>query len=672
MKSTFSKRLAPVMIAALAAMALAACQHVPQQAEEPTPQDMLDEARQVLAEHPHSLTPTPGALPLFEVLQARPLDAAYRAGMIEHGVRRHVDSPHTLFQLATSIGGEQVFRPPPSDEWLKQQADPLTDAMQRLGDNASPDEVLPPDTAALPASLRGELALLLDSVGRAERFRQRAFAALPPELTPERLLRQVVDGRLAEFETPDVREWVPQVEYAALAAGMQDLAAATERMVHALRTTPDLPALRWDADTALGRIVIDTREHDHHHALADSLLIIDLGGNDRYTGFAADNRRISLVIDVAGDDCHEGSAGAVLGYAVVWDAAGNDRHGPCSDPDALAPRLAQGAALFGAALLVDEDGDDDYRASTHAQAWALAGQALLVDHRGDDRHHALAFAQGSAGPRGVAMLIDAHGNDSYTLAAEPLVRPSSQLRERNVSMGQGASLGLRAEFTDGRSLPGGFGALIDLDGDDRYTAQVFAQGAGYQQGIGVLIDGGGDDEYQAAWYGLAAAAHQGIGIFIDRGNGDDRYRVSHSTSLATAHDRSIAFFVDEGGDDHYRHGRLGFGAAHDNGVAVFAELGGDDDYQLGAGSCMAFGAAHINHWGTLRESLPNIGLFMDLGGTDRYPAYCTDAGDDRTWRWRRAHPEHDLPSKHGHALDGEHAAPFHSRPRSAPPNPVAD
>jgi hypothetical protein len=665
-------RIASWLIAAIAVGALAACQSVPPEAPAAqTPQRMLDDARRVLAEYPHATSPTPGALPLFDAMQANPLDAAYRAGLIEHGVRRQLDSPHGLIQLGFNLGGVEVFRRAPPTKRLEdlvaQQSDPLANAIRRLVDDPPPEDASAPDTAALPPSFRHELALLLDSIGRAERFRQRAFAALPPELTPELLMRQMVDGRMAEFESPDFRQWVPKVEYAALSAGMQDLVGATARMMRFLGEAPDLPPLHWEADTALGRITVDTRKQDNTYALEDSLLIIDLGGNNRYTGSATHNRRISLALDLAGDDCHEGTAGAVLGYAIVWDAAGNDRHGACTEGAAL-PRLTQGAALFGAALLIDEGGDDEYHAASHAQAWATAGLALLVNHAGDDSYHALGFAQGSAGPQGVAMLIDAAGDDRYTLAAEPLVHPSSQLRDRNVSMGQGAGAGLRAEFSDGRSLPGGLGALIDLGGDDHYTAQVFAQGVGYYRGIGLLIDAGGDDEYRAAWYGLAAAAHQGIGLFIDRGNGDDDYRVSHSTSLAAAHDRSIAIFIDEGGYDTYSLGRLGFGAAHDNGVALFADLGGDDEYRLDAGQCRAFGAAHLNHRGTLRESLPNIGLFMDLGGDDTYPAHCTHAGEGRAWHWARSHPEHALPSEHGYGLDGEHASPFHTRPRSAPPD----
>src|SRR5690606_16061028 len=120
------------------------------------------------------------------------------------------------------------------------------------------------------------------------------------------------------------------------------------------------------------------------------------------------------------------------------DLAGNDHHGRCPEAttgttatdavtDAALPRLTQAAALFGAALLIDEQGDDHYHARSHAQAWALGGVALLLDRAGHDRHHALAFAQGSAGPYGVALLFDADGNDHYTLAATPLVHPSSQL-----------------------------------------------------------------------------------------------------------------------------------------------------------------------------------------------------------------------------------------------------
>ena len=607
------------------------------------------------------MSSTAAALPLYQVIERHPLDAPYRAGLVERAVRASVDDGHALVQLGFNLGGVQLYRPASTLDELAQQLqqapDPVSTALTKIAEAAGVGAPMTVDTSGLPVALRDEIAILLASIARAERYRQRALLHLPAALSAETLTRQAIDGQLRELETPDFRSAVTQVEYPALAAGMLDLVAATERMVRFLRTTPHLPPVNWQADTPLGRVVIDTADGDHHHPLDGSLLVIDAGGNDHYHATAATTTGISVLIDLAGDDCYQGAAGALMGYSIVWDVSGNDRHTAC-EPHTDLPRLAQAAALFGAALLVDEEGDDIYHATSHAQAWSLAGTALLIDHSGQDSYHALTFAQGSANTHGTALLLDSEGNDHYTLAAAPLKHPSSQLPDRNLSMGQGAGMGIRAVFTDGRSLPGGLGMLIDLAGNDRYHAQVFAQGAGYYQGIGLLIDGGGRDDYHAAWYGMGAAAHQGVGMLIDRASDNDRYEASHSTSMAAAHDRSAAFLIDEGGDDQYLLGHLGLGTAHDNGLAVFADLAGADRYELTASACLAFGGSHLNSSNDLRASLPNIGLFLDLGGTDHYPPHCAYPGNNQQWQWSRAETAGGHPAGYGGGLDGEHPSPI--------------
>ena len=623
-------------------------------------------------------TAQPGGLarlPLFERLMHAPHSAGEQAGYIDTLFRAHADSPQALTRITTRLAGIALARDASAfaadEARLLATPDPLATALQWLNDSAAPRagsmDTESASTAAtatdsLPVALQHELARLLAATARAERFRRRAFAALPSAATPELLIRQAVEQRLAPFEEPDFRRLPQLVEREALAAGMLALVAGVENFVTWLKAA-ELPALRWQASTALGTILIDTTGSDGHHELGDTLLLVDTGGNDRYTfRRSTAHRPVSILIDLAGDDHYNSSANAsgpavaVLGYAVSWDGGGNDVY------DSAAHSLRQGAALFGAALLVDEAGDDRYRARSHAQGWALGGSALLLDRDGDDDYHALALAQGSAGPQAVAALVDAAGKDRYTLASTPLIQPSSQLPERNLSMGQGAAMGLRADFSDGRALPGGLGILLDFAGDDRYHAQVFAQGAGYYEGTGMLVDGDGNDEFDAAWYAMAAAAHRGAGILLKRGNGKDRYHASHSTSIGAAHDRSIAFFIDEGGDDHYTLGDLGLGGAHDNSTALFIDAGGDDHYTVTAPRCLAFGAAHLAEWGHPGESQPNVGLFFDLGGNDDYTAACAGPANDTLWHWPRQHPALDLPSERGAGFDGESPTPFANTP----------
>uniref|UniRef100_UPI0031FD1267 hypothetical protein n=1 Tax=Limnohabitans sp. TaxID=1907725 RepID=UPI0031FD1267 len=210
--------------------------------------------------------------------------------------------------------------------------------------------------------------------------------------------------------------------------------------------------------------------------------------------------------------------------------------------------------FMGAGVLVDGSARQSpapgsrFEATGHAQGFALEGLGLLWAGAADDTLTALTHAQGGAGPGGAAWLINAGGNDRYELANTRVVQASSQLPERNASMGQGAGRGWRGRG-GAPDVPGGMGLLVDLAGDDHYTAQVFAQGVGFQQGLGVLIDAGGRNRHDAAWYALGAAAHQAVGVFWASGQGDDEYSLSHASGLGAATDQSLGWFEDVGGDD---------------------------------------------------------------------------------------------------------------------------
>ena len=570
--------------------------------------------------------------PLYRAVMARPLQAPYRVGVLAHEFRQVAASPHELFRLAGTVAGLAVARSPaltlePIEARLRAAVDPLASSIAWMAPMVQAGSLWPPvlpDEVLLPRPLRFELAMVLATMGQAHQFLQRALAQLPATVTPALLRRQALDGELLLFEEPDYRQLLPLIEREALLAGMLDLVAAVERLQHYIATAAPLPAVAWTLDTPLGQIVVDTTGQNNRYRLSAPLLVFDVGGDDRYEFLpGADKHRISVLLDHQGNDHYSaGTPGAdpsaaTLGYGVLWDTAGDDHY--------LGSQHAQASALFGAALLVDGGGQNQYSASSHAQAHAIGGLAVLLSGVGHDQFTAQTHAQGSAGPEGVAVLIDPAGNEHYTLDNTPLIRPSPQLPSRNTSMGQGAGRGLRADFADGRSTTGGIGILLDLAGDDHYAAQVFAQGAGYQEGLGLLIDDEGHDRFDAAWYAMGAAAHRGAGVLLKRGAGNDHYRVSHSTSLGAAHDFSTGIFVDEGGSDSYALGDLGLGAAHDNSTALFVDAKGDDRYQVTASGCRALGTALLSDTDSAREHLPNLGLFMDLAGTDNYPSHCAGA-----------------------------------------------
>ena len=465
---------------------------------------------------------------------------------------------------------------------------------------------LPPRTL-LGGEAREEVARLVRETRNARRLCRDGLGAKAAAIDPGRLLSRAIEATSSPDDEAGWRDADESVDRASMLAGLGILARAAQQFRDFARRT-ELPPILWQADTPEGLIVVDLGRRDDRRILGPFLLVVDGGGNDRYefTG-TPPSGRTSLLIDLAGNDHYlSRDSGAdpstgVLGCGALWDAGGDDAY--------QGGAFAQGAALGGAALLVDESGDNRFDAEGFAQGFAMNGWALVVTGPGRDRHLARTHAQGSAGPGGVAFLVDEGGDDEYVLASDRIVKPSAQLPGRNASLGQGSGAGLRARGEGDRHRPGGLGALIELGGDDRYRADVFAQGAGLLGGAGVLVDLGGSDLREGAWYVQGAAAHGGAGILVDLGEGRDTYRASHSTSIAAAHDRALGVLHDDGGDDDYRLGDLGFGAAHDGGVAWFGDRGGSDRFLVESARCRAFGTAWRTDPDARRLRFANVGRF---------------------------------------------------------------
>lgn len=547
------------------------------------------------------------------------------AGDIERKFRDAAASPARVMARTAELPGfvPAYARVTPSERDVASRllcaADPLWAGLNLLRGDVAPraqPRADVNDVAEVRASwrLRLEIGRVLAAIAHAERQRRKALDRVAPWTTPDALLQQAIALAPAAAATPptaDYRRLLPLVERAHLRAGMQRLAEAVESFDRYLVASDGrLPVVDWRWPTPMGWVVVDTTGRSSTHTLRDPLLVIDVGGDDTYF-FAArsTDNRISVVLDRGGNDRYVAQvpgadpSGAVMGYGILWDSAGDDRYEGTA--------LSQGAALFGEALHFDGGGNDAYEATSFSQGYALGGAALLLSRGGDDRFSAWTHAQGSAGPEGSAVLMDTLGNDRYVLGNEQLVLPSAQLPDRNVSMGQGAGRGERARAGDGLSATGGVGLLLDLEGDDHYAAQVFAQGAAYYEGVGLLIDGGGQDRFDAAWYAMAAAAHQAVGALVHRGQASNVYRASDSTSIGAAHDFSVAVFVEEGGDDVYDLGNLGFGAAHDNSVAIFFDAGGNDRYTVRHPRCQAFGTVVQSDRSDGRGHVPGVGLFLE-------------------------------------------------------------
>ncbi|KXK52203.1 MAG: hypothetical protein UZ07_CHB004003064 [Chlorobi bacterium OLB7] len=113
----------------------------------------------------------------------------------------------------------------------------------------------------------------------------------------------------------------------------------------------------------------------------------------------------------------------------------------------------------------------------------------IIDVGGNDVYKPSPRTKEKAADRGVSLVVDFSGNDSY----------------------------IGGDFDFGGTL---FGAsvLIDMKGDDSYSAGNFALGAGYF-GTGVLYDAEGSDRYVGGT-AVEGAGLFGIGLLIDQAGND--------------------------------------------------------------------------------------------------------------------------------------------------------
>lgn len=369
----------------------------------------------------------------------------------------------------------------------------------------------------------------------------------------------------------------------------------------------------------------------------DALLVVDLGGNDKWrgpVGASSATRLVGLALDLSGDDIYEGRGATqgtgIAGVGVLLDAQGNDRY--------TAEGYAQGAGQVGLGALIDLAGDDTYRAGHSAQGAAAFGVGYLADANGNDRYELLASGQGYGGPGGVGILADRAGDDTYYAEHDPRKSDRPYIGSKfSASTAQGVGLGRTTSFADGRVWAGGLGALVDIEGKDRYIAGSVSQGTAFEFGTGLLFDGSGDDRYEGGdTWTQATAAHWGIGVLVDEG-GDDVH-LTHGDgvmlALAAAHDFSVAVFAAKGGSDRYTNGGLGFGRSLNRSVALFIDVDGNDFYHGQQGSRPGFAvydprfAANEDGTGTITDPLglanpyfayvTSLAMFLDVGGVDRY------------------------------------------------------
>lgn len=442
---------------------------------------------------------------------------------------------------------------------------------------------------------------------------------------------------------PEVDDIAALIDEASLAYASMKACQAAEDCRYALeeylKGNPDISKFEFETMTPYGRITIGG-SGKNTHSFDDYFVLIDLGGDDVYSGPAGATTRpdigISICVDLSGNDrydfhsqaCPSQGAG-ILGCGILYDVSGNDIY--------HADDLTQGFGFFGTGMLYDGDGNDEYSAQESAQGSGCFGHGLAIDDgEGDDSYYAYGECQGFGGCNGIGVLGNFSGNDSY------YAEPSSDIVYRadyhsdfklNVSNAQGCGSGRRGDGTDGHSWAGGLGFIADIHGNDRYEAGNFSMGCGYWFGTGMMYDKNGNDIYRSPVYTQASGAHYCIGALVDESGDDVHETWQNSTSaLSFARDWTISFFVDKAGNDVYKAYNTSLCYVNIRSNAFFFDLAGNDHYIVGTSQRM-LGAADWQNYDQPHQLSPfaqycnSIALFIDSGGEDIYEDWTREISD---------------------------------------------
>ncbi len=414
-----------------------------------------------------------------------------------------------------------------------------------------------------------------------------------------------------------------------LADAAQKAAVDIDSILKSHRHRP--PNFIFRYDTPIGEVVVTGGGDDVLEFRTPPLLYLDLGGNDEVHGPIAVGRYpsvpVSVAIDMGGDDTYYADSAVsqgvgIIGNGVLVDWHGNDRY--------LGANGAQGFGMFGLGLLFDNEGNDEYQAELAAQGVGTNGIGILADRHGDDKFYIYGQGQGAGLAGGIGALVNRYGNDSYTAEPYSSVFDLGDYHSKhkiNANGAQGYGGGRRGDGSDGHSYAGGLGALIDVEGDDRYYSGNWTLGIGYWYGIGIVWDGAGDDLYRSCYFTQGSGAHYAIGALFDE-DGDDRHELFETAGAALGFgwDFVDAIFFDRKGNDFYDAKIISIGVAEIRSNAFFIDLQGDDKYRMDS-STLKFGAADYRKsykvpnsyspFGHMSHSL-EFGIFIDVGGNDRY------------------------------------------------------
>ena len=572
--------------------------------------------------------------------------------------------------------------------------DALTEFESTLG-GVAPSEDVATAALLLPADVQVALASLVDGLTDGVRVARGRV-----DLIPESLRDAFHDDLFTTVTNEADRLALSDPELRALAANnsiLQGFFRAAGSIGAAVDAFPrsfdgDLSGVDFTYESSVGLVRVVGDGDDVHDDASPHLLLVDLGGDDRYTAPTGANAGadfpVSVAIDLGGSDTYtyevvahpedefsypsDGADraeaarlgdGPVTFSAVGRQGAGRMGVGMLFDwgvgHDTFESlRFSQGFGLMGIGILVDDGDTASFRVESFGQGAGLFGAGALVAGDASHRYEGMHAVQGFGGVHGVGVLIERGGDDVYDAvpgsAADGTVLYFNPLstNDFNFSAAQGAGVGLPADRSaDGRSASGGFGVLLDVGGADVYTAGVGAQGFAHWHGVGVHRDLDGDDVYEGRALVGGAATQFGVAFHSDTAGADDygTTEVRAALSYGYGSDFGGGIFADFDGHDEYFTGQFSLGFGRLNGIAIFADHDGDDSYDstsndsLGRAVLTIFGSEPADN---PRRQVGTYGFFVDAGGFDSYerPDLLSPVVGDGL-QWLQTSPdEDDLPT----------------------------
>ncbi len=280
-----------------------------------------------------------------------------------------------------------------------------------------------------------------------------------------------------------------------------------------------------------------------------------------------------------------------------------------------------------ATLILDLGGNDTY--FNHAGGSTRQTPfSVVIDMSGDDTYSATAdFSQG-AGMLGGGFLVDLEGNDHYT--AKNYAQGAGML-----GVGMLADLAGRDQYSAISIAQGagsfGIGLLAEAGGNDTYSANVFAQGFGFVNGFGAIVEAAGNDNYFA---GGLFDDFRAPGKSYDSMSQGFGYGIRPWESFAGA-SGGIGVIADAEGNDTYVADYFAQGSSYWYSLGILDDRKGNDRYvsgrySQGAGIHMSAGVLidgegddnYLATTGVAQGSGHDfgIGFLLDNGGNDRYIA----------------------------------------------------